>query len=175
MDVGRTTRHLGLMGVTIPVYAAGAATGRVFGFGSLERVSLELIETHLISGTLRNSIKYLVGRDRPEDMNGPYFFHLGGRSFPSGHASTVFELATVVSEHARSWPVTVSAYSIATFVAVERLDAGVHWPSDVFIGSVTGVFVARAIVRRHDEQRAATEWGMSVREGTPTLALTRRF
>jgi membrane-associated phospholipid phosphatase len=109
----------------------------------------------MIAGGVRNGAKLFIGRRRPFEDQGPDAFEFnGGTSFPSGHASVVFELATILSHHARRWPVTVATYGIATTVAVQRVSSRNHWPSDVFVPAVTGTLIARSIVRRRDERAA---------------------
>ncbi|HYM81178.1 MAG TPA: phosphatase PAP2 family protein, partial [Candidatus Limnocylindria bacterium] len=100
----------------------------------------------------------------------------GGTSFPSGHASVIFELATIASHHARSRPVSILAYTLATTVALQRVEARTHWPSDVFIAAATGHIIAKTITRRHDERRenAATS-SLRLETGGSDVRLVYRF
>jgi len=79
------------------------------------------------------------------------------RSFFSGHASSAFTLATLVSTvvadvYGRSrasdavWAVSLSA---AAFTAFARVKAGMHYPSDVLAGAVVGAAIGRMVPALH--------------------------
>lgn len=68
-----------------------------------------------------------------------------GKSYPSGHASAAFAAARVIS---RLEPTLArEAYGLATQVAVSRVYAGVHYPSDVVAGALLGTGIAEAALR----------------------------
>jgi membrane-associated phospholipid phosphatase len=71
-------------------------------------------------------------------------------SFPSGHTTAAFSLATVVAlQYRRTGWVPVAAYAIAGGVGLSRIGLDKHWASDVFIGAVIGHLVGRFVVRNH--------------------------
>jgi len=62
-----------------------------------------------------------------------------GRSFPSGHTSQMFFLATLLNLHFRPemrW--TAVLYAVAVLVGFTRIYVGVHYPRDVLGGAVLG-------------------------------------
>ncbi len=66
-------------------------------------------------------------------------------SFPSGHASSAFTAAGILSEHDPALrPVF---YALAAVVATSRVHVQVHHASDVVVGAALGVVFARAATR----------------------------
>jgi membrane-associated phospholipid phosphatase len=150
LRVGYNLEPFGLMGNTLPYYFATMALGYAADSPTLALIPAEIIESHFLAGGLRNLSKLFLGRRRPFESRGPRAFEFdGGTSFPSGHTSVVFEVATVLSEHARRWPVTAVTYGLAATVAIQRVDSGNHWASDVIVPAITGTLIARTIVDRH--------------------------
>ena len=76
----------------------------------------------------------------------PYDFDSfsGKSSLPSGHTSTAFCLATVISSEYKSGLVATAAYGTATMVGFSRLYRDVHWASDVVVSAVLGVAIGKA-------------------------------
>ena len=62
-----------------------------------------------------------------------------GFSFPSGHTSLTFSVATSLSLSCPKWYVIAPSMLWASSVAFSRLYLGVHYPSDVLTGMVVGV------------------------------------
>jgi hypothetical protein len=155
MDFTDSYVEIGFMPNAFKVEAGVAVVGYVFKSEPLRQIPIELIESHIIAGTLRNILKPIVGRAHPYENLGPHHFEFNnGTSFPSGHTSVLFEIATVVAEHVHSAPVTAALYAAATLGAVQRIESQNHWPTDVFIPSITGSLIAHTVVRRNAERRA---------------------
>jgi membrane-associated phospholipid phosphatase len=62
-----------------------------------------------------------------------------GRSFPSGHTSQAFFMATLLAGyfHAGAWAVCL-LYTTALLVGVTRMYVGAHYPRDVLAGAILG-------------------------------------
>lgn len=65
-------------------------------------------------------------------------------SFPSGHATFFFALATAVYLYDKKWG--VGFFIAALLITVSRVIAGVHYPSDIVAGAFIGIVVAYATV-----------------------------
>ena len=106
-----------------------------------------ILAYELILGTLTlwlsvTLVKLLVRRPRP-------FIRLAqarivgyrarGRSFPSGHTSQSFFIATLMIQHfhASVW-VAILLYAIALTVGITRMYVGAHYPRDVLAGAILG-------------------------------------
>ena len=173
-DVGSFVQPTGYMGRTIPYYVGAAGLGYLFDVKLLREIPIQIVESHLISGGVRNSAKLFLGRRRPFEERGPYHFEFnGGTSFPSGHTSVMFEIATVLSHHARSTPATVLFYTLAATGALERVHSRNHWPSDLILSAVSGTMIARTVVRRHEERQSRLRAEVFLdRDGVPRLAVS---
>ena len=112
---------------------------------SAVRVSLVLgAESLLVNGP----IKSLFRRHRPvweEDRPRPHRVRSPrSSSFPSGHASSAFTAAGVLSVGDPLWPVY---YGLAVVVASSRVYVKMHHASDVLAGAALGVALARVANR----------------------------
>ena len=106
-----------------------------------------LLSYELILGTLTlwlvvELIKFLVQRSRPIfrlTQARIVGFRAIGRSFPSGHTSQAFFLATLIAQHfhASVWVVFL-LYTIASLVGITRMYVGAHYPRDVLAGAILG-------------------------------------
>ena len=109
----------------------------------------------LICSTVVNSLilKNLVARTRPYEIlegleiliSRPFGF-----SFPSGHSATAFACTasvcmTVPDKKYRVW--TVLLMVLAALIAFSRLYVGVHFPTDVICGAVSGILCSLLGVR----------------------------
>ncbi len=91
-------------------------------------------------------LKYTVNRERPF-VTYPDIIKRsdsGSKSFPSGHTSSAFALATSVSLCYPKWYVIAPAYMWAFTVGYSRMRLGVHYPTDVIVGAIIGAGCAWA-------------------------------
>jgi len=135
--------------------AAGAgvhdATLRDAGRDSLES---EL----LAAGVVTPLLKLAFGRARPFRNEGSHSFHpfdKNSDSFPSGHATNAFAFATAIAGHYDGWVVPTIVYTLASGVAVSRVNDHVHFPSDVLAGALIGRAVGKGILARHNTSKVS--------------------
>ena len=69
-------------------------------------------------------------------------------SFPSGHSAASFAAATVIwlSHRRTGWPAVV----LAGLIALSRLYVGVHYPTDVMFGALSGIIIGVIVCRVWD-------------------------
>jgi len=113
---------------------------------------LYLVNSHLLAyemvlGTISlwlvvEVIKFLVQRSRPFiRMVGTRIvgYRASGRSFPSGHTSQIFFLATLMTQHFHpNWWIVLLLYAVASLVGITRMYVGAHYPRDVLAGAILG-------------------------------------
>ena len=106
-----------------------------------------LLAYELILGTLTlwlvvELVKALAHRPRPF-IRLPQVrivgYQASGRSFPSGHTSQAFFMATLIAHHfhAGAWAVLL-LYALALLVGITRMYVGAHYPRDVLAGAILG-------------------------------------
>ncbi len=125
----------------------GAGQGLLPGRDPRSAVRLSVIlgvESLLVNG----GIKSLFRRTRPvwvDDRPRPHYLRTPrSSSFPSGHASSAFTAAGILSQGDPLWPVY---YGLAAIVASSRVYVKVHHASDVIAGAALGIGLA-AVARR---------------------------
>ena len=70
--------------------------------------------------------------------------------FPSGHSASAFAFAYAVGRH---YPVlAVPIGLLATGVAYSRVHTGVHYPSDVVLGSIIGAGTAAVVTAAYERR-----------------------
>ncbi len=71
------------------------------------------------------------------------FLYGGYNSFPSGHATVFFALATAIYFYSRF--AGVLFYIFAILISLSRVAAGIHYPIDIVVGAMIGVLVGRLV------------------------------
>jgi membrane-associated phospholipid phosphatase len=106
----------------------------------IKRQAICMGATVLTSVIISNALKYSINRERPFDKYPDIeeAMEVHSPSFPSGHTSQSFSLATSLSLMYPKWYVIIPAYLWAGTVAYSRMHLGVHYPSDVLGGAITG-------------------------------------
>jgi undecaprenyl-diphosphatase len=90
-------------------------------------------------------LRDLVGRIRPLwELNAPHLLIQTLPSFPSGHTSFLFGLATFIYAYGEK-RFAVFLYVCALLVGLARIAAGVHYPLDIVGGALVGVLTALAV------------------------------
>lgn len=131
------------------------AGGVIFKSDRTRDVGREALEAALLSHLLSKYVlKPAFGRKRPEDSGGETSFHPFSQhdSFPSGHATQAFAVASVVAARSEGWVIPTLAYGTASLVALDRVNDRAHFVSDVVAGAVLGTVTGRFLVARHRKE-----------------------
>jgi hypothetical protein len=112
----------------------------------------------IASGLITPALKITTGRSRPYENTGSNdFLFLGAQnrnsSFPSGHTTEAFALASVISAHYEETWVKATAYTTASLVGLARTYHDAHFASDVLAGALIGTWVGQSVVSHNKEKR----------------------
>ena len=150
-QLGSTPLNLGLIG---SLYLGG-----VLLKDDRARETARLTLKSLLHATVVSwALKHIFRRQRPYVENGVdrWFNHERGSdyySFPSGHTTTAWSVATVIAGMYKDKPaVPIICYSLATLVGLSRLSENKHWTSDVLVGAVLGYSIGRFVLRKHNNR-----------------------
>ena len=127
--------------------------GELGGDVHAKNVAMDGIAASIIaSGLITPAVKFVVGRERPNKTSATFKFKpfSGNSSFPSGHATQAFAVATAISENYPGWWVEGITYGSAALIGYARIEQNAHYASDVVVGALIGWSVARAVVHRHN-------------------------
>lgn len=147
--VNITNESIVPVSIALPVLMYAAAKNYNNHYDESSAVLLALAEGTNIGFT--QLIKYTVKRDRPfRKLNRVWLTDTtsvrGTFSFPSGHSSESFTIATSLTLRYPDKPALIAGlYTYATLVALGRIYWGVHYPSDVLTGMLVGAGSAALI------------------------------
>ncbi|TJX14310.1 phosphatase PAP2 family protein [Tissierella creatinini] len=112
----------------------------IFGSTYNKKVGIEAIIALGFTQIVVHSLKRLLSRERPykiiEQLN-TFGIDLSDYSFPSGHTTASFSLATTLALNMPKFSMLV--YILATIIAISRIYLGVHYPTDVTAGLIIGI------------------------------------
>jgi len=153
--VDRALEHIRDKKVVVVVFSIASAVGdfgilwHVIGLvraiGSLDRLQQALVFSAMIgveSLILNQGIKRLFRRSRPTERGDDRFALRKPRtsSFPSGHSSSAFFSALVLT-YFFTWPWVVVFYVFALIIATSRVGVRIHHASDVIGGALVGTLM----------------------------------
>lgn len=147
------------------VYGLGAASGAFYLFGR-SRNDARARETGILSAqALLNSViveealKGISQRARPQAGVERSEFFDGGNSFPSGHATQAWAVATVVAnEYHDRRAIQFAAYGIASAVSIARFTGHKHYLSDVVVGSALGYGIGKYVYHTYHHDGSVSEF-----------------
>jgi len=146
------------------VYGLGAVAGAFYLFGRrnnddrARETGLLSAEALVNSVIVSSALKGITQRARPlAGVERSEFFD-GGNSFPSGHSTQVWAVATVIAnEYQDRRAVQIAAYGAATAVSVARFTGHKHYLSDVVAGSALGYAIGKYVYTTHHRRSFTTD------------------
>ena len=155
-NIGDDATLAGNGALTAPIVGGMYLYGYLADDGKMRKTSLLSVESFVLTGVFVQVLKHATGRHRPytgdppHTWDGPRIHNSGSNmSFPSGHASSAFAVASVIAMEYDNIIVPTLAYGVATITALNRVTHNAHWSSDIFVGSAIGYFTGKAVVASH--------------------------
>ncbi len=137
---------------SLPFFFSIPAGFLLYGALGDNRLALDsgvlLLTSQMLTLGTTSVLKVAVNRPRPfevlQEVKVKRLSQVSGSSFPSGHTSHAFAIATMLAF--RSKPsVYVPALVWAGLVGYGRIYVGAHYPTDVLGGMVTGVLLSAIV------------------------------
>lgn len=155
------------------VKTMGLVSGLVYGVGlfseqeEMRETGRLLVESLIWGGSLNMLLRHSFGRYRPynERGNGVFSFWQTDndyQSFPSGHTTVAFSMATVLAYQIDTWWSYPLFYSLALGTGATRMYLDQHWLSDVVFGAALGYAGARLILHANNQSKTPKDYSISV-------------
>ena len=111
---------------------------RAFGILLLAGITLSYYSSHILKDLFMRARPFMAMPDAVAVVG------TGGYSFPSGHATSAFMAAFILSSCFKRW---ILFFFLAVVVGLSRVYLGVHYPADVLAGAVLGTIIGYLLVR----------------------------
>jgi membrane-associated phospholipid phosphatase len=136
--LGSVGHTVGSAAVMVPVSALMFLAGRGSSDSRFRAATYDVAQATIVTQGYTTALKLAVSRTRPDESD--------RLSFPSGHTSNAFALATVLRHHYGT-RAGLAAYGAAGLIGLSRIERNVHHVSDVVAGAAIGYAVGRTVVR----------------------------
>jgi membrane-associated phospholipid phosphatase len=126
--------------LALAIWLYGVGTGS----SAWRRVAVSCFLGATLAGLFDDCFRLTLGRPRPDDHMPDGFygitaaFQQGFQSFPSGHAAAVFGAAAALL--VTDLPLGLLTTAFALSVVWARMELDRHYPSDVVVGSIIGIY-----------------------------------
>ncbi len=168
-EFDRQVKASRIVSYTGSLYGLGAIAG-TFYLAGRNRHDDRARETGILSAEalvdsliVEGALKEITQRARPVDGVERSEFFDGGSSFPSGHSTQAWAVATVIAnEYKHNRGIQIAAYGAASAISVARFTVHKHYLSDVVAGSALGFGIGKYVYHAHHRDGSVSEsrWPM---------------
>ncbi|MBU6392368.1 MAG: phosphatase PAP2 family protein [Planctomycetota bacterium] len=156
-DISPSVGKIGHPFADLGFLAVYGGSGYLMKNEKMQETALLSFESFVVSNLIGGALKVGAGRARPIVGKGsakfsPLSTDENHTSFPSEHTLNAFSIASVFADEYDNPLVAVSAYSVASLVAMQRIYENKHWATDVFVGALIGTFVGKSVVHLHKKK-----------------------
>lgn len=151
---GRIGGKAGGASVMAPLTAGLFLVGRASHSSRFRAATYDVAQAAIVSTVYTTALKSSVQRNRPDGSD--------RLSFPSGHTSSAFAMASVFDAHYGP-KVGIPAYAAAAAIGLSRIESNKHNLSDVLAGATLGYLVGRSVSKSN---------GLPDRGREPRFAIT---
>jgi len=165
----QTSLHISDYGTYSLIGLGGASflVGHMTHDDHLQETGLLSAEAAINATGVTYLFKEITQRQRPLQGNRNGDFFTGGASFNSEHSAIAWSIASVWAHEYPGWLSQTAAYGLASAIAITRVTAQQHFPSDVIVGSALGWYFGRQVYRaHHDPELGGAPWGNLLPENT---------
>lgn len=160
-NMAKLANNLGT-GFSLVVLGVSAGVGWIADEPRPLQLARDGLEASIIASCIiAPTLKFVVGRARPDqspDENDDYKPFSGNNSFPSGHTTQAFAIASVIANTYRDhWWAGALAYGVAGTVGYARINDNQHYLSDVLAGALIGGFVGWQVVDLNRARRVTAD------------------
>lgn len=150
-QISKIVKPLGEGKIILPIFLGISLLGITMSSATLTNLGTYTLHSLALNGICVGILQPVLGRGRPfQERGSTYYdpFKTGG-SFPSGHTTVAFTVATVFSSLYKTHVfVPILSYSLATLVGLSRINDNKHFASDVLMGAIIGIIGTKLILRK---------------------------
>jgi hypothetical protein len=151
-DISAVFKQFGEGKYVLPAVGLKVAGGYLTDSKHTVDTGMLCLKSFLLANAATQTLKLATQRNRPVENRGKQFwldkdFSRDNESFPSGHVTVVWSVATILAGQygAQVWVAPV-VYGTATLTGLSRMNDNKHWASDVFAGAVIGYVTGRLVL-----------------------------
>lgn len=133
---GKAGAKAGSASVMVPLTAGLFLAGRATHNSRFRAATYDIAQAAIISNVYTTTLKSAAQRSRPDGSD--------RLSFPSGHTSSAFAMASVFDAH-YGHKVGIPAYAAAAAIGLSRIERNKHNLSDVLAGATLGYLVGHSV------------------------------
>ena len=151
-NIAKIDKHYGTAQTAVVIVGGTLLTGFLTDNDKIIKTGIMFAESAVFSTIITQSLKMLIGRERPDFTSnnlhfiGPNFSLDQFQSLPSGHVTSVFAISTVAAGVTDNTYLKILFYFPAVLTSFSRIYHNRHWFSDVMLGGFIGYYTGKKVL-----------------------------